>query len=256
VFGAIVGDYLGALAERTGEVKVDFHLECPDRRFTDATVLTVATAEALMDGTDMGACYRGWINRFPAAGYGAGIRRWLAHPDEPPVGTAPELRASPAGWGSPAPPAIAARAADVAGATGDPGDGGALLVAAAVAIAREGQALQRTPGAIADGIRGLACSRWDHPLLDDDADLSARPRSGDSAPNAVLAVAALRDAENFEAALAQALRHRRGAERVVSITGGLAEAMFGGVPEALAADVWRVLPPAMQAVVLRFWQTP
>jgi len=60
LMGAIVGDFVGSRFERHNTSRTDFVLLHPHCVFTDDTVLTVATAEAMATDSDYGSAYRRW----------------------------------------------------------------------------------------------------------------------------------------------------------------------------------------------------
>ncbi len=81
MLGAIAGDIFGAAFEGQPLKKEDFDLFGERRRFTDDTVMTVATAEALLGDGDYAAAYRRWGRRYPGAGYGGMFRHWIGDPE-------------------------------------------------------------------------------------------------------------------------------------------------------------------------------
>lgn len=65
MFGAILGDIIGS-AREWKRIKVEnFELFPPQAKFTDDTVMTIATADAILNNKDFGACYHEWGNRYP-----------------------------------------------------------------------------------------------------------------------------------------------------------------------------------------------
>ena len=58
MFGAIAGDVIGSICEARPVKTADIELFLPGARFTDDTVLTVATAEALLGDSDYAGAYR------------------------------------------------------------------------------------------------------------------------------------------------------------------------------------------------------
>jgi ADP-ribosylglycohydrolase len=58
MLGAIAGDIIGSVYEVRPVTTTDFDLFPPGSRFTDDTVLTVATAEALLGDGDYAGVYR------------------------------------------------------------------------------------------------------------------------------------------------------------------------------------------------------
>ena len=76
MIGAIAGDIVGSLYEFHNLKSEDFVLFGPGATFTDDTVLTVATADALLSGADYAEKYREWFRLYPHRGYGGGFLRW------------------------------------------------------------------------------------------------------------------------------------------------------------------------------------
>ena len=71
MIGVIAGDVIGSVHEHAMTKSTDFPLFDPLCRFTDDTVLTVATAYAILTGTPYEAAYRDFGRQHPQAGYGA-----------------------------------------------------------------------------------------------------------------------------------------------------------------------------------------
>jgi ADP-ribosylglycohydrolase len=78
MLGAIAGDMIGVPWEALGEKRYDFPLFTEYSRFSDDTVMTLAVAHALLEGSDYAATMRGFGRRHPFIGYGAGFERWLS----------------------------------------------------------------------------------------------------------------------------------------------------------------------------------
>lgn len=92
MIGAIIGDIIGSPYEGSHKYEVNekdfyplFHEEC---RFTDDTVLTCATAHAIlsmipngkkniMGLPGFGGFYRIWALKYPDRGYGSGFKKWV-----------------------------------------------------------------------------------------------------------------------------------------------------------------------------------
>ena len=84
MLGAIAGDVIGSTYEARPVKTADFELFPPGARFTDDTVLTVATAEALLSDGDYAGAYRRYGRAYPNAGYGGSFYRWLLDEDAGP----------------------------------------------------------------------------------------------------------------------------------------------------------------------------
>ena len=70
MLGVIAGDLIGSAYESSPIKRTDFPLFQPGAQPTDDTVLTVATAEALLGSGDYTRAYRRFSRSFPHAGYG------------------------------------------------------------------------------------------------------------------------------------------------------------------------------------------
>ena len=84
MLGAIAGDIIGSVYEANPIKTMNFELFRDESRFTDDTVLTVATADALLSGMDYAEAYRTYGRRYPRAGYGGAFIKWLLTADAPP----------------------------------------------------------------------------------------------------------------------------------------------------------------------------
>src|SRR5580704_2731462 len=77
MIGAIAGDIIGSIYEFEAIKTKDFPLFSPHCSFTDDTVLTVAIADAILNGRSYLEAVRDIGRRYPDAGYGGFFFRWL-----------------------------------------------------------------------------------------------------------------------------------------------------------------------------------
>ena len=104
MLGAIIGDVVGSVYEWNNIKTKDFALFRDDCFFTDDTVMTIATAEALMNGggaDDFIDAYKMWGRRYPDAGYGLRQDNWIHSGDRRPYnswGNGSAMRVSPCAW--------------------------------------------------------------------------------------------------------------------------------------------------------------
>jgi ADP-ribosylglycohydrolase len=250
MLGAIAGDIIGSVYEAMPVKRTDFPLFAPEARFTDDTVLTVATAQALLGDGDYAAAYRRYGRAYPDAGYGGNFYRWLFSEAAGPYGSwgnGAAMRVSPVGFALDSVDAVLAEARRSAAVTHDHPEGikGAQATALAVFLARHG-----VDGAdLATEIQG----RFDYDL--------ARPleaiRPGyrfdvscqGSVPESLIAFLQSTD---FEGAVRNAISLGGDADTMACIAGGVAQAFYGGVPEPIAAEVRRRLPVRFLSVIERF----
>ena len=101
MLGAIVGDVLGSIHEFRPVKTKDFELLNSDCIFTDDTVMTVAVADSLMNGTPYIESLQMWGNSYPTAGYGGMFSKWLQSDFPEPYnsfGNGSAMRSSSIGW--------------------------------------------------------------------------------------------------------------------------------------------------------------
>ena len=77
MLGAIAGDIIGSIYENVRTKKKDFLLFTPISTYTDDTVLTVAVADAILNGKDYGPTIKSYARRHPLRGYGPRFMLWM-----------------------------------------------------------------------------------------------------------------------------------------------------------------------------------
>jgi len=104
MLGAIIGDIVGSIYEFSNIKTTDFPLFDDESHFTDDTVMTLAVAEALMEGgksENYNAAIEKYGALYPAAGYGNRFYKWLGSSDTRPYnsyGNGSAMRVSPVAW--------------------------------------------------------------------------------------------------------------------------------------------------------------
>jgi ADP-ribosylglycohydrolase len=250
MLGAIAGDVIGSVYEANPVKHPDFPLFPPGARFTDDTVLTMATADALMGDGDYAAAYRRFGRAFPHAGYGGTFYRWLFTDGAGPYGSwgnGAAMRVSPVGFALGDVESVLEEAARSAAVTHDHPEGikGAQATALAVFLARQG--LDR------DSLRDEIQGRFGYDLGRSIA--AIRPHyhfdvsCQGSVPESLIAFLESRD---FEGAVRNAVSLGGDADTMACIAGAVAEAFYGGVPAAIAAETRLRLPKRFLQVLGRF----
>ena len=84
MIGAICGDFIGSVYEHQSIKSKDFPLFHQTCRFTDDTVLTVATMDALINKKNFTDAYKFWYRKYPQAGYGGSFIKWAAGESQKP----------------------------------------------------------------------------------------------------------------------------------------------------------------------------
>jgi len=104
MIGAILGDIIGSRFEFSLDRKnktEDFELFTKNNYITDDSVLTIATADAILNNKYYSDCYDYWGNKYPYAGYGGNFKNWLKDGNKQPYnsyGNGSAMRVSPVGW--------------------------------------------------------------------------------------------------------------------------------------------------------------
>ena len=250
MIGAIIGDIAGSAFEHAAVKRTVFPLFTPHSRFTDDTVLTIATAEALLSGEPYDVAYRRWGRRYPNAGYGGAFRRWLASDNVGPYGSwgnGSAMRVSPVAWVSDDVDEVLAEAERSAAVTHDHEEGVRGAQATALAV------LRARLGADKAAIREEITRRFGYDLARTIDEI--RPTYGfdvscqGSVPEALIAFL---DSADFEEAIRGAISLGGDADTQAAIAGAAAAAHEGSVPEWIEHEALRRLPADMRDVLDRF----
>ena len=252
MLGAITGDVIGSVYEHNNYRGTDFPLFGPYSTFTDDSVLTAATAEVLLKKGDYTEAYRRFGRRYPGAGYGGMFRNWLHQQDSQPYnsfGNGSAMRVAPVGWAFDTLDEVLAEAKRSAEVTHDHPEGikGAQVTAAAVFAARTGASREK--------IRELVENLSDYDL-DRTVDSIRNTYQFDvtcqgTVPEAVIVFL---ESTDFEDAIRKAISLGGDSDTLACITGGIAEAFYGGVPVSIATTVIDRLEPHLRQVVREFDQ--
>ena len=143
MIGVIAGDVIGSVHEHTGIKSIEFPLFDLRCSFTDDTVLTVATAHAILTGTSYETAYLDFGRRYPNAGYGGLFGEWLFAANPRPYnswGNGSAMRVAPVGRAFASVEEVLTEAERSAAVTHNHAEGikGAQATALAVFLARSG----------------------------------------------------------------------------------------------------------------------
>jgi len=98
---AIAGDIIGSIYERNDIKFTDFPLFREENRFADDAVLTITTADCLLNNKDFRKMYQKYCQRYPNAGYGEIFLWWGFSRDTKPYngwGNGSAMRSNPVGF--------------------------------------------------------------------------------------------------------------------------------------------------------------
>jgi len=255
MLGAICGDVVGSVYEGAEGVNLkskDFPLFSDWSRFTDDSVMTIAVAQALLDGgtkDDFINALQEFGNLYPGVGYGGMFIKWFLTGSREPYnswGNGSAMRVSPCAWWAES----LDEALDLAKRSGEvthnhpEGIKGAQAIAAATYLARTSSTKQE--------IRDYVTSQFGYDLsrtLD-----SIRPTykwdvsCQGSVPEAIIAFL---ESSDFEDAIRNAVSIGGDSDTIAAMAGAIAEAFYG-IPHHIQRLTLAILDEPLTAV-LRDW---
>lgn len=251
--GAIAGDVIGSVYEHHPIKTKTFPLFDKRATYTDDTVLTVAVAQAILTGDSYKESIRTIGQRYPNAGYGGSFIHWL-HADDPQPynswGNGSAMRVSPVGFAFENADEVLSQAKQSAAITHNHPEGikGAQATALAIFLARTGTS-QAT-------IRSEISQRFEYDMDRTVEDIRPEYSFDVSCQGTVPeAIIAFLDSESYEDAIRNAISLGGDSDTLGCITGGIAEAYYGEVPEDIQTEVVRNrLPEELWEIVEQFYR--
>ena len=250
MIGAIAGDIIGSVYEQRPIKHKDFPLFHPACRFTDDSVLTIAIAKAILEKQAYQDAVLELGRRYPHAGYGATFIQWLFSPDPRPYhswGNGAAMRVCPIGFAFTSEDEVLREARRSAEITHNHPDGikGAQATALGVFLAKTGSPKARIRERIARQF-GYDVNR----SVDDIRPGYSFDVSCDrTVPEAIVAFL---DSESYEDAVRNAVSLGGDSDTLACITGGIADAFYGGVPDEIRTMVQARLTAELWEVTERF----
>lgn len=248
MMGAIIGDIVGSVYEWNNIRHKDFPFFSPKCDFTDDSVMTIAVAQALMDGgrpADYAAAMRRLGRRFPNRGYGGRFGEWLYEENPAPYnswGNGSAMRVSPVAWAFDSLEEVEQAARVSAEVTHNHPEGvrGAQATAAAIFLARS--------GADKGDIRRHVEERYGYDLSRTLDQIRPTYRFNESCQQTVPeAITAFLESDGFEDAIRCAISLGGDSDTLAAITGGIAEAAYG-IPGEILAHARQILDPELLAI--------
>lgn len=250
MLGAIAGDIIGSTHEFCPIKTVEFPLFTEASKFTDDTVLTIATAFSLLTDGNYAENYRIFGRLYPLAGYGKGFKEWLSGKHGKPYGSwgnGSAMRVGPVGFAFDNEEDVLREAEKSAAVTHDHPEGikGAQAVALGVFLARQGAEPSQIQKEITERF-GYDLDRTVKSIRPDYAfDVSCQG----SVPEAIICFL---EGDNWEQAVRLAVSLGGDADTQACMAGVLAQARFGNVPSEIELATRRMLPQHLLEVVEDF----
>lgn len=250
MIGAIAGDIIGSVYEWDPIKTKDFPLFSSGCFFTDDTVLTVALADSILTGTPYRDNLKVYYQHYPNRGYGGSFHRWAQSGSSAPYsswGNGAAMRISPAGFAYDDLDTVLVKTEEFTAVTHNHPEGlkGGQATAAAVFLAHTGSSK--------DQIKEYIESRFDHDLSRHIDEIRPAYTFTESSQGTVpQAVRAFLDSTDFEDAIRNAISLGGDADTLACITGGIAQAYYGDVPDPITDRVYAILDDRLRGVVQRF----
>lgn len=239
MLGSLTGDIVGSIYEWNNIKTTDFPFFQDHCRFTDDSVLTVALAESILTGESYAALMKRYFHNYPDAGYGKNFLLWAQSDSACPYnswGNGAAMRISPAAWAFDSLDEVLRKAAEYSIVTHNHPEGikGAQATAAAVYLGRTGATKTEIRRLVTETFGYDLSRRCDQIRPDYSFDVSCQG----TVPQAVTAFL---ESTDFESAIRLAISLGGDSDTLAGITGGIAQAYYGGVPEPIASRTLKFL---------------
>jgi ADP-ribosylglycohydrolase len=250
MLGAIAGDIIGSVYEHNNTKSTDFPLFVPRSTFTDGTVLTIALADSILNQAPFVEKLKEYYRLYPHAGYGGFFHHWARSSDTRPYnsfGNGSAMRVSPVGFAYPDLETVLNEAERSAAVTHNHPEGikGAQAAASAIYLARTGCSKQE----IKDYVEKTFHYNLSRPFKEIWQTYQYNETCQGTVPEAITAFLV---SEDFEDALRKGISLGGDSDTLACITGGIAEAYYGGVPDAISRKIYEILDPYLASIVHAF----
>ncbi len=252
MIGAIAGDIIGSVYEHNPIKTKNFPLFQPWCVFTDDTVLTVAIAQAVLTKRSYLEVVREMGRRYPDAGYGGSFTGWLGSNNPRPYnswGNGSAMRVSPIGFAFDSEDEILRQARKSAEISHNHPEGikGAQATALTIYLARNEKGKEHIRTRIM-GQFGYDLNRSIEEIRPTYSfDISCQG----TVPEAIIAFL---DSSSYEDSIRNAISLGGDSDTLACITGGIAEAFYGGVPEDISLKAQEYLTTELLEIIEAFYR--
>ena len=250
IMGAIAGDVIGSVYEFANNKSTDFPLFEKRTRFTDDSVLTVATMDCILNKKSYTQVYQSYGRKYPDAGYGGLFFDWIFEEYPEPYssfGNGSAMRVSSVGWAYDSLDNVLFQAKRSAEVTHNHHEGikGAQATASAIFLARTGKTKEE--------IKQFIEAMFDYDLNRELDEIRPSYQFDVSCQGSVSeAIIAFLESTDFESAIRLAISIGGDSDTIACIAGALAEAFYQDIPEYIIENTLRVLPSEFIEVIEEF----
>ena len=260
MLGAIIGDTVGSVYEFNNIKTIHFPLFSKESNYTDDSIMTMAVASWLLNDSQhtmakLEEAFLDFAKRYPypMGGYGVGFCRWLFDPETfedgkrhpyHSYGNGSAMRCSANGWMFDTLEETERVAGLSAAITHNHPEGikGAQSTAAAIFLARNGSSKEEIRTYISEHFNYNLKRTCDEIRAVYDWDASCQG----TVPEAIVAFL---DSTDFESAIRLAVSLGGDSDTLACITGGIAEAFYGQIPDEIAIKEWSLLPDDFKTIL-------
>lgn len=252
LIGAICGDIIGSWYEFSSTKRIDFDLFTDQSRFTDDTVCSIAIADALMNSNDFVGKLKYWCLKYPKAGYGGKFNWWFRKENPKPYnswGNGSAMRVSAVGAYAKSIDETMELAQQSAIVSHNHPEGikGAQATALAIHLA--------LIGCTKEEIKAQIETRFGYDLSRPYKDIQPRYTFDVSCQGSVPeALIAFLESSDYESAIRMAVAYGGDADTQAAITGGIAAAYYGVIPEFILKECLTRLPLDIKEIIVKFNQ--
>lgn len=250
IIGAICGDIIGSWYEFCSTKRLDFELFTNRSQFTDDTVCSIAIVDAIMNGNDFVGKLKYWCRKYPKAGYGGNFNWWFRQEHPQPYnswGNGSAMRVSAVGASAKSIDEVLLLAESSAIVSHNHPEGikGAQATALAIYLALDGCAKEE--------IKEQIEIRFGYDLSRKYADIRPRYTFDVSCQGSVPeAIIAFLESSDYESAVRMAVAYGGDADTQAAITGCIAAAYYGEIPDLILTECLNRLPPDIKEVIAKF----
>jgi ADP-ribosylglycohydrolase len=251
IIGTIIGDVVGSRFEWKNIKTTEFEMMHENCMMTDDTILTIAVADAILQGKPYGDFIYQYGRDWPGFGYGGNFRKYLASPSPKPYGSygnGSAMRVSPVGFAFDDLETVLDQARQSAECTHNHPEGikGAQAVAGAIFLARTGSSK-------ADIREFLSADPIGYDLNFTIQEIRPTYQFDVSCQGSVpQAIVAFLESDSFESAIRLAISIGGDSDTIACIAGGMAAAFYGEISEELIDFALKWLPGQFRDIVRDF----
>jgi len=252
MIGAIAGDIIGSVYEWHNIKTKEFKLFSPKCHFTDDSILTIALADSIMTGSSYVDNLKKFYRLYPRGGYGGSFHRWAQSEGAEPYnswGNGAAMRISPVGYAYNDLDTVLQKAKEFTEVTHNHPEGikGGQANAAAIFFARTGKSKNE--------IKEFIELRFQYDVSKHVDDIRPTYKFDVSSQGTVpQAIRAFIDSTDFEDAIRTAVSLGGDTDTLACITGGIAQAFYGGVPEPIVSKVYGILDERLGKITREFME--